>query len=381
MVNNFNVEIRNDRYAFLSWDEVVGATYYQIDRSSDSASTWTPIQNNNQITNTFLVDDTLSSDTEYIYRIRAFSTQFTDYTFSTSIRLGVNQRVGYTFDNYTVPENSWGVIGTPSDLRYTYLWGLILTSGSGEIFTDEQLSYYIESATAEFERYLDIDIRRRRYRSDVDNRSNENLIRSHEWNINPQYYTDEDDPYDFDPESWGHGYGSLQLRKRPIIEVTKAELRSEVDTRILDLLGLRWLRIEKGTGKLNFYPRQSSGEVIGPFVQGQLFFRQYYLFGYSQAFYIDYETGYRSSDFVPRELREVILKLAAIMALASTGDGILAGFSSSSISLDGLSESFSSTQSATSAYYGARIKQYQGEIKEWLKRNRYKYNNMPLAFI
>ena len=75
------------------------------------------------------------------------------------------------------------------------------------------------------------------------------------------------------------------------------------------------------------------------------------------------------------------MKWASIKALASVGDGLLAGFSSSSISLDGLSESFSSTQSATSAYFGARIKQYQDEIKEWLKTNRYKFSNIPLGFI
>jgi hypothetical protein len=102
---------------------------------------------------------------------------------------------------------------------------------------------------------------------------------------------------------------------------------------------------------------------------------------YPDAFEFDYTTGYKTAEFVPDDLRGVIGKWAVIKALASIGDGLLAGFSSQSVSLDGLSESFSSTQSATSAYFGARIIQYKDEIKQWLKDNRNKYGIIPMSFV
>ena len=58
----------------------------------------------------------------------------------------------------------------------------------------------------------------------------------------------------------------------------------------------------------------------------------------------------------------------------------MAGFSSSSVSLDGLSESFSSTQSATSAYFGARIASYIKQLEKFVKNNKNKYDNIVIGF-
>ena len=57
----------------------------------------------------------------------------------------------------------------------------------------------------------------------------------------------------------------------------------------------------------------------------------------------------------------------------------MSGFSSSSLSMDGLSESFSSTQSATSAYFGARIKEYKDDIDKYIKENKHKFGSMNIG--
>ena len=49
--------------------------------------------------------------------------------------------------------------------------------------------------------------------------------------------------------------------------------------------------------------------------------------------------------------------------------------------MDGLSESFSSTQSATSAYFGARIKVYQDEIENYINQNKNKFGHMVIGAI
>ena len=102
----------------------------------------------------------------------------------------------------------------------------------------------------------------------------------------------------------------------------------------------------------------------------------------SQLFYaIDYDAGFETSDDVPTDLREIVAKQAAVSLLNIIGDGLMSGFSSSSLSMDGLSESFSSTQSATSAYFGARIAVYKDDIANYIKENKNKFANMAMGAI
>jgi len=91
--------------------------------------------------------------------------------------------------------------------------------------------------------------------------------------------------------------------------------------------------------------------------------------------------GYENSSRIPDDLREVIGKVAACKLLNIIGDGLIAGFSSSSLSIDGLSESFSSTQSATNAFFGARIQVYLKDIENYLKENRNKFGVQVMGSI
>ena len=88
--------------------------------------------------------------------------------------------------------------------------------------------------------------------------------------------------------------------------------------------------------------------------------------------------GYETSDFVPEDLRQIIGELAGVGVMNIIGDGLLAGFSSSSVSIDGLSESFSSTQSPENTYFGARIREYREHVKNYVKEARYKFGNSPI---
>jgi hypothetical protein len=94
---------------------------------------------------------------------------------------------------------------------------------------------------------------------------------------------------------------------------------------------------------------------------------------------IDYVVGYENSDQVPMDLRGVIGKLAAVSLLNNIGRGLMSGFSSSSLSMDGVSESFSSTQSATSAYYGADIKEYKDDIENYIAVNKLKFGHITIG--
>lgn len=94
-----------------------------------------------------------------------------------------------------------------------------------------------------------------------------------------------------------------------------------------------------------------------------------------------YITGFEL-DELPYDILEVIGKTASLNVLNQIGDTILgAGIASQSISIDALSQSVSSTASATSAGYGARIINYNKEIKEALDRLKGVYKGITLTGI
>ena len=85
---------------------------------------------------------------------------------------------------------------------------------------------------------------------------------------------------------------------------------------------------------------------------------------------------------MPMDLINLTGKLATFGPLGIAGDLILgAGIAAQSIGVDGLSQSISSTSSATNAGYGARIIQYQKEIAETVKRLKLVYDEIRMVVV
>lgn len=304
------------------------------------------------------------------------STTLDESELSTAIQGGTEiEKIGYSFKNYRPPNGEWGKVLTADDIRFKYLWGIDLVANNDEKVEveDSQLESAVEEALQEFEHFFNIDIRKRVYKANPA----DTLTQAVEWRQGVDY-TDEDPPYDFDPDMWSN-FGFLQLRHRPVLSVESAILQSPYETDVLDLT--EWLRIYKKPGQLTFYPKGSTAYGIG--YQGSGILAAWpgmMKKRYPQGYKIDYTTGFKTSDFVPKDLRKAIGMLATVSILEWVGDGLASGFSSSSVSLDGLSESFSSTQSATSAWFGARIKSYTDQLKLFCQHNKNKYGNIPLRF-
>jgi len=93
---------------------------------------------------------------------------------------------------------------------------------------------------------------------------------------------------------------------------------------------------------------------------------------------VQYKTGY---DKIPYDILNVIGKLAAINIFNVLGDIALgtAALASYSLSLDGLSQSISTTQSATNAAYGARILTYKKDVEESYKRLKKVYSRFSFT--
>ena len=95
---------------------------------------------------------------------------------------------------------------------------------------------------------------------------------------------------------------------------------------------------------------------------------------------VQYITGW-DVDQMPMDLINLLGKLASFGPASIAGDLILgiAGVSGQSLSIDGLSQSISTTASATSAGYSARLLQYQKEIKETVGRLKLVYDEVKFA--
>jgi hypothetical protein len=299
----------------------------------------------------------------------------TEGTTSAAMQTGTKiDKIGYTFGNYTPPTGEWGKLLTADDMRYTFMWGTdcVASNIAASSFEDEQFDYFVNEALADFEKELTIDIRKKVYKTNPDSA----LVRAKYWRSGVDY-TDEDDAYPHDPALWNN-FGFLQLRHMPVISVERAIMYNPVRGQTIDLIDANWLRLTKTTGQLHMYP--TGGAPYGPFVSGVLPWR---MWGgrFPQGFEIDSTCGYSTAEFVPEDLRSIIGIFALIKCISAVGDGILGGFSSQSVGLDNLSESFSSTQSATSAYFGARLIELNNRVKLWLAKNRMKYGAIPMSFV
>lgn len=294
----------------------------------------------------------------YQYRFAVMSDVLSDYAYSDWVRIGSGY-VGWTFENYVPPEGKFGEVLTVDDLRKTYLWGIDFKAGNGELFTDAQVRSTIRSATDEIARALKITIEKTK----IVCQPGENLVRGLD-------YDEAEDPYTYRHDKWNRS-GRIVLRRRPILSVLRFELYGIADQKILNLLS--WARIDHRKGVLSFYPRAGSDNSFR-IIPAALTLGSNLLAGdYPHGYKVDYVAGYDHAGCVPDDLREIIGKVAACKLLNIIGDGLIAGFSSSSISMDGLSESFSSTQSATNAFFGARIQVYLKDIETYLKENRNKF--------
>ncbi len=301
-------------------------------------------------------------------------------------------RKGLSFNN---PDNdssflapNFGMIVTADELRYDELFGnpLIAESDSQSI-TDDQLNDYIRVTIRYVEVELNIDILPRliRYENIIDEHGQEVdrglndgdfTSRMNRKQLTSLYLKEPGYPYRLVAS---RHECFIKLRRRPVRNVLAAKLIDPFfSTTIIDLMPYRF--IKKGySGICYFRPRQltARANIYQDIWENYIF--SPYSTDRQNIFLIDYESGYENAQDVPDELRYIIKKIAAVTVMDIVGRGKIAGISSKSISLNSVSESISTTQSATSSYFGAHILQQKKDIAEWFKQNRGKYSRTLVA--
>jgi hypothetical protein len=350
------------------------AMIYRLERRAGNDGEWLVLTDNGFVADAegiipFLVSvsylDTTVQTGLYQYRARALENPASAYDHSAWTRCGETGPVGYTFENYEIPEGTWGEILTADDLRVTYMWGIDFRASNGQPYTDEQIRFFINDAVAFIERELKITIKKTRIMFEPEHRG---LTKGVDYDVDESRYT-------YKPERIQRN-GMIKTRQRPVRSVSRLDIinRNEKVTSLLDSCA-----VDKNKGLIKFFNRplkisdslrsiETAINTYGSEVRDNNFF-----------YAIDYVAGYENSDHVPTDLRGVIGKVAAVSLLNNVGRGLMSGFSSSSLSMDGVSESFSSTQSATSAYYGADIKEYKDDIANYIAANKLKFGHVVLG--
>lgn len=251
-----------------------------------------------------------------------------------------------------------GLLISPSELLALYFYGVNIQSNDGIEFDLETVRYYILTAQREIENYLQIKL--------VPSLITEtlNYYSSDYYHRFPIFQT----KY---PVKKGYSLIGLIGRAEQIIypmEWFKTHVDSEGD------YPKHFTLVPTGSGA----GTTGNVDVILAGVYTQTGLRTYG--NIPEYWNTQYLTGY-DYDNVPYDIMNVVGKLAAIGVFNIAGDIALgqAALANYSLSIDGLSQSISTTNSATNAAFGARIINYNKEVQETLKRIKFKYRGFNLA--
>lgn len=236
------------------------------------------------------------------------------------------------------------------DLKTNYLFGVSFQDDDGNEMPDSLFEFYIRAATQWVESELEIYLR-----------LVEVVDEAHDF-----YYTD---------------YFTLQVCKlfcKPIRKLTKLTLEFPIATNSIEF-DPEWFRVEWASGMVSLLPTQGSLSKIlmgagGAWLPG--------IGGYDHlpfVFRASYEAGFEVGK-IPTDILEAVCMMAAMGPLNIAGDLLGgAGIASKTLSIDGLSESISTTSSPENAGYGARIIQYKKQLDERMRILRTRYRGIAMS--
>lgn len=220
-----------------------------------------------------------------------------------------------------------------------YLTGLNITDPStGKPLPTATYQRYINNAISMIEHYLDISITPvTDYYENIDYRFNDYM-------------------------EWGY----LQLSNYPVIKIKSLKMTYYKDAQgqsvAVQEIPEAWIRLDRYSGIIRLIPNTRFPSRLRIDNNGLFFPELFRAQMIPHMWEIEYDYGFCDGG-VPTLVNQAIGMAAALTALTVGGNLVLgAGIASSSISLDGLSQSINTTQSAENSSFSATIKEYQGYL-------------------
>ena len=223
-------------------------------------------------------------------------------------------------------------------LKNVYLYGIEIKDGDGIELPNSIYQQYIDNAVSLLEHYLDISI------TPIDNH-----VENKDYRFND--YVD-----------WGY----YMLNNYPVRSISSIELvyfRDELgQPEVVQEIPLNWIRLQPHDGMVRLIPNARFPANLQISQTGNYFPEILRTDFAPHLWRLTYSFGFDPGK-IPTLLNMAIGQLAAIQALVVGGNLVLgAGIAGSSISLDGLSQSIQTTQSAENSAFSATIKDYSDKL-------------------
>jgi hypothetical protein len=192
--------------------------------------------------------------------------------------------------------------------------------------------------------------------------------------------------HDYDLSRWSM-FGWTEVDHRPLREVLKVEASYQGSGYVLPF-PVEWINIvDPDFGQFNVVPQtgtleqfltMQAGNAVGSLMPvlhpgGSPW--------WPNLFHVTYRAGFDVGKVPPRIQKAIALK-AGIEILNIAGEMIIgSGIASQSISIGGLSQSVSTTSSATNAGHGALIIQFTNQLKELIPAIRRQYHGVSFGVV
>lgn len=222
-------------------------------------------------------------------------------------------------------------------LKSVYLFGIVVKDADGNVLPDSAYQTFIDNAVSMLEHDLDISM------SPVIGE-----VEYKDYRLN-------------DYKDWGFMY----LNNYPVISLTSLEMVFYKDDAGGDLavqqIPDNWIRLQRHDGIIRLVPNSRFPASLQVGAHG--FFPELLKSTLvPHAWKITYDHGFEDG-CVPKIINNLIAGLAAMQVFQVAGSLVLgAGIASSSLGIDGLSQSINTTQSAENSAFSAQYKEYQNLI-------------------
>jgi len=308
-----------------------GLSYSDLSPSSD----WPPLERDKV---DYIVYDR-QGNASYFYRVKYYSTKLKTCTEAGKETEGIGNLL-------------LGVLSV-AQLKQRYLFGIDLTNDAGEPMPDKVFEHYILTGIEYLEHELDIPI------------------------LPTSFLGEKHDYYRNDYQA----FTIVQLENYPLISVEDFNVDYPSGQNVINFPD-EWLRLDKTHGLVRIVPTAGtlSQILIG---QGGSYLPMIYsgMDYLPDLFSIDYTAGFEDCQ-IPQNLLDIIGKTASLGPFNIFGDLIAgAGIATLSVSIDGLSQNVGTTSSATNAGFGARLINYQKEIKASIPVLRRYYKGIRMAVL
>ena len=257
-------------------------------------------------------------------------------------RNNVHYHFNIDFSQITMKESSelldpisWNGISV-QNIKDNYLFGINLTDANGNPLPEGLFVHYVNAAIDYLQNLLDIV-------------------------ISESEFTERHDYIRNDYQNWGF----IQLDHKPVKEIKRLTLMYGNQCSVE--IPLDWIQLDKLSGQITLFPSAGSANSLIIGQTGMLFGFQSQWDYAPQLWEVEYVAGIDEHDKnMPFELlKEAVSKRASCGILNVWGDLIIgAGIASQSVSIDGVSQSIGTTQSAMYGGASARVTEYTNDLKD-----------------